>query len=379
MPFAGVEHRFPTTVVGSLPRPAWLLDRWEELHDPQVTLRRRLDFLPEWYAAARPAERGRPLGPEEQARLLDQAVPFAIAMQETAGIDVVSDGEWRRPHFHDFIARRIGGFTPLTVQEYYSAVSAPLEWSESLTADEARFLLAHSTRGVKIALPSPYLMARRMYHPVVSARAYPTREAFMAALVPVLRRELETLRDLGVALVQFDDPAIGILVDPSKRGEYEDPERELDVAIDFLNQVVEGVSGVATALHVCRAVGLRSWSNEGGYEPILAGLYRANVDLLMLEFAMPAAGDVEVFARFPTERKIGLGCVDIRTETIEGPDLIVERVEKALRYLHPDQIVLNPDCGFAPSSMLPIPLDEAYFKLRALGLAAERLREKHGG
>jgi 5-methyltetrahydropteroyltriglutamate--homocysteine methyltransferase len=376
--FAGVSHRFPTTVVGSLPRPAWLLDRWEEQQDPQVIDRRRLDYLPDWYRTERPAERPRPLTPDEQARVLDQAVPFAIAMQETAGIDLLSDGEWRRPHFHDFIARRIAGFKPLTVQGYYSAVVAPLEVTESLTADEARFLLAGSSHKVKIALPSPYLMARRMYHPTESARAYPTREAFMAALVPILRRELETLRDLGVALVQFDDPAIGVLVDQAKRQDFADPDRELAVAIDYLNQIVDGVSGVATALHVCRAVGLRSWSNEGGYEPILAGLYRARVDLLMLEFAMPVAGDVEVFARFPTERTIGLGCVDIRSETIEGPGLIVERVEKALRYLHPDQLVLNPDCGFAPSSMLPIPLDEAYFKLRALGLAADRLRQKHG-
>src|SRR5206468_12895924 len=104
----------------------------------------------------------------------------------------------------------------------------------------------------------------------------------------------------------------------------------------------------------------------------------AKVDLLMLEFAMPAAGDVDVFARFPTERTIGLGCVDIRTETIEGPDLIVARIEKALRYLHPDQLVLNPDCGFAPSSTLPIPLDEPYVKLRALSLAADRLRQQYG-
>jgi 5-methyltetrahydropteroyltriglutamate--homocysteine methyltransferase len=376
--FAGVSHRFPTTVVGSLPRPAWLLDRWEEQQDPQVIERRRLDYLPAWYQEERPAERPRPLGPDERARLLDQAVPFAIAMQETAGIDLLSDGEWRRPHFHDFIARRIAGFKPLTVQGYYSAVVAPLEVAESLTADEARFLLAHSAHRVKIALPSPYLMARRMYHPTESARAYPTREAFMAALVPILRRELETLRDLGVALVQFDDPAIGVLVDRARRQEFDDPDRELAVAIDYLNQVVDGVAGVATALHVCRAVGLRSWSNEGGYEPILAGLYRARVDLLMLEFAMPVAGDVEVFARFPTDRLIGLGCVDIRAEAIDSPNLIVERVERALRYLHRDQLVLNPDCGFAPSSMLPIPLDEPYFKLRALGLAAERLRQTHG-
>src|SRR5687767_16016168 len=97
MQLAGVGHRFPTTVVGSLPRPAWLLDHWEEQQDPQVIARRRLDFLPEWYGTDRPAERPRAWTPAEQTRVLDQAVPYAIAMQEGAGIDVISDGEWRRP------------------------------------------------------------------------------------------------------------------------------------------------------------------------------------------------------------------------------------------------------------------------------------------
>ncbi|HEY8883997.1 MAG TPA: cobalamin-independent methionine synthase II family protein [Chloroflexota bacterium] len=378
MDFAGLDHRFPTMVVGSLPRPAWLLDRWEKQSDPQVIARRNFDFLPEWYKTERPAERPEPLDPSHLTRLLDLAVPFAIALQETAGIDVISDGEWRRPHFHDFISRSLEGFVPLKVRGYYSAVVAPIEVQQSLTAAEAQFLLSHSSHPVKIALPSPYLLARRMYDPVVSARAYPTREAFMTALVPILRQELITLRDLGVAMVQFDDPELGVLVDPARRADVEDPDRDLAVAIDCLNQVVDGISGVTTALHICRAVMLRGWGAEGGYEAILPGLYRSQVDLLMLEFAMPVAGGVEIFGRYPTERKIGLGVVDIRTQTIEGPQVIIERVERALRYLHPDQLVLHPDCGFAPSSILPIPLDEPYFKLRALGIAAERLREKYG-
>jgi 5-methyltetrahydropteroyltriglutamate--homocysteine methyltransferase len=375
MDFAGLHHRFPTTVVGSLPRPSWLLDRWEKQSDPQVIARRNLDFLPAWYATERPSERPEPLEPTEWRRLLDQAVPFAIALQETAGIDVISDGEWRRPHFHDFIGRNVAGFVPLKVRSYYSAVVAPLEVRQSLTAAEARFLLGQSRHKVKIALPSPYLLARRMYDPVESKRAYPTKDAFMAALVPILRQELLTLRDLGVAMAQFDDPELGTLVDPAKRAEVADPDRDLALAIDCLNQVVEGVSGVTTALHICRAVSLRGWGAEGGYEAILPDLYRSRVDLLMLEFAMPVAGDVEIFARFPTERRIGLGVVDIRTQTIEGPSIIVERVERALRYLHPDQLVLHPDCGFAPSSILPIPLDEAYFKLRGWGIAPPRPRD----
>src|SRR5258708_3324110 len=123
MDFAGLHHRFPTTVVGSLPRPAWLLDRWEKQSDPQVIARR--------------------------------AVPLPIALQETAGIDVISEGEWRRPHFHDSISRDLAGFVPLKVRGYYSAVVAPIEVQQSLTSAEARFLLSQSRHKVKIALPSP--------------------------------------------------------------------------------------------------------------------------------------------------------------------------------------------------------------------------------
>ena len=96
-----------------------------------------------------------------------------------------------------------------------------------------------------------------------------------------------------------------------------------------------------------------------------------------MEFAVSQAGDVAIFEQFATDKEIGLGVVDVRGEIADRPELIVERAEKALRYLKPEQIVLNPDCGFAPTSTNPISLEEAYQKLKAMSQAAEILRGRY--
>ena len=98
----------------------------------------------------------------------------------------------------------------------------------------------------------------------------------------------------------------------------------------------------------------------------------------MMEFSIPAAGDVSVIRELPEEFQVGLGCVDVRFEEIDKPEQIVERVEKALEHLSPERITLNPDCGFSPGKDHEIELEEAYAKLKNLAAAAKLLREKHG-
>ena len=193
-----------------------------------------------------------------------------------------------------------------------------------------------------------------------------------------MRSEVLALRDAGVDVVQFDDPWLCFFVDPEHRARFDDPDAEVERAIDDLNRVVAGIDGIATALHVCRGNRARTVYANGDYEPIMPFLLRADVDELAMEFAVSQAGDVGIFDAFPTDKQIGLGVVDVRGEIAEPPQVIVERVEKALQYLAPEQITLNPDCGFAPTSTNPISLEEAYQKLRAMSQAAEILRERYG-
>ena len=149
-------------------------------------------------------------------------------------------------------------------------------------------------------------------------------------------------------------------------------------AVDWINAIVEGVSGVTLAVHLCRRNwGRRGWGAAGGYEVLLPHLRRLKVGQLMMEFSIPVAGDVAVLRELPPEVTVGLGSVDVRFAEIEPPERIAERVEKALAHVAPGRVWLNPDCGFAPGKDHEIPLEEAYLKLRNLGQAGRLLRERH--
>jgi 5-methyltetrahydropteroyltriglutamate--homocysteine methyltransferase len=247
-------------------------------------------------------------------------------------------------------------------------------------AREVASLKERTQSRIKAALPSPYLLGERMWDPEHSREAYPTRRGFTEALVPILKGALEAVVAEGVEVAQIDDPHLCLFVDERVRESYEDPAGELEYAVDLVNRMAEGAAGkgkTRLAVHLCRRnKGRAGWIGEGGYDPILPALSKLKVDLLMLEFAIPVAGDKRVLRGLPERFEIGLGCVDCRGETIESPEVIAARVEEALRFVPAERLWLHPDCGFAPGSAADIPLDEAYRKLRAEAQAARLLRER---
>lgn len=370
------ETLFPTSVIGSLPRPKWVLD---------LLL----------------AHQSGSLSDEALDEAMDLAIGFAIGLQEAAGIDIISDGEWRRIGYFEVFAQMVDGFRQAEYQTQALApeivpdtgLSAPQQWtlkefqqalvvetmtySRPIAARGAAFLRQKTRRQSKVALPSPHMIGGRLWHPEYSSDAYATRRDFIEAVIPILREEVLALRDAGVDVVQFDDPWLCFFVDPDHRARFKDPDAEIEGAIDDLNRVVAGIDGIKTALHVCRGNRARTVYANGDYEPIMPHLLKADVDQLAMEFAVSQAGDVSIFGQFPTDKEIGLGVVDVRGEIADGPDVIVERVEKALKYLAPEQITLNPDCGFAPTSTNPISLEEAYQKLLSMSQAASILRRRY--
>jgi 5-methyltetrahydropteroyltriglutamate--homocysteine methyltransferase len=346
---------FPTTVVGSMPRPQYVKD----------------------LLAA-----GSRTGANDAGwrRRMDDAVRYVIGMQEQAGIDIVSDGEWRRESYVDVVSEVMNGFTWIQrdVFAYHQVVTARMTPRRpGVVAEEARFLKENTDRRAKVCLPSPYLLGQRMWEPAHSAGAYPTREAFCEAMVPVLRAELLAVREVGVEVIQLDEPHLCVLVDPEVRARFADPEAEMRRAVDWINEIVDGVEGVTLAVHLCRRNwGRRGWGAAGGYEAILAHVKRLRVSQLMLEFSIPVAGDMAILRELPAHVKIGLGCVDVRFTEVEPPERIVERVDKALAHVTADRLWLNPDCGFAPGKDHEIPLEEAHAKLKSLGQAGRLLRDR---
>src|SRR5580765_5497262 len=237
------------------------------------------------------------------------------------------------------------------------------------------------TRGMKVTLPAPSLLGERMWDPIKSSAAYPSRDDFVRDCVPILRREVELLRDEGVSIIQVDDPHLCLFVDPEVRRQYDDADRAADFAVDMDNQVVDGIQGVELAVHLCRRAGARARGeadHRGGYDPILKQLGRLKVGHITMEFTSPGAGDMSVFKQLPDHVQIGLGCVSCQPGQIDSAETIVSRVETALRYLAPERITLNPDCGFAPGSAANVSFDEGYTKLKNEVETARRLRESHG-
>ena len=321
---------------------------------------------------------------EEHERLMASAIRYVVALQEAAGLDVVTDGEWRRKSYIGVIAELAHGFelslNPADGRPWTIVVDKLSPRRPGFIANEVRFLKQVTNLAIKATLPAPALLGERMWDQEKSSPAYPTREDFVRDCVPILRREVELLRDEGVAVVQVDDPHLCLFVDPDVRSQYTDPDRAADFAVDMDNQVFEGIGGVTRAVHLCRRAGARARGeavHRGGYEPILQQLSRLAVDHITMEFTAPGAGEMAILKQLPDGLEVGLGCVSCQPGVVDSVDSIVERVESALRYLSPEQITLNPDCGFAPGSAAVVEIDEVYAKLKNEVEAGARLREKY--
>jgi 5-methyltetrahydropteroyltriglutamate--homocysteine methyltransferase len=355
---AMANQLFPTTVIGSLPRPAWVRD---------LVLRRKRGDVSE----------------AEADRLLDRAIDAVVALEEQTGLDEITDGEWRRESYVKVFAERVRGFghdLNISGDLPYPAVVAPLEYYRAIASDEVRFVRGRTTRRVKATLPSPYIIGRRMWHPEHSKAAYPTREGLMRACVPILRREIEAVREAGADTVQLDEPWLAVLVDPRFREKegIRDVQLEMDLCVDLVNQTLDGSSGIDTAMHLCHAHFDRKHGSEGPYDLIMPALAKIRAGTISMEYATPVAGGVASLARFPQHARLGLGCVDHCDRKVETPADVVARVEAALKHVPAERIVLHPDCGFAPSVQNPMDLDEAYLKLKSMCEAAKQLRERYG-
>ena len=348
---------FPTSIIGSMPRP---------------------DFVKDLIAD------NSPYSADEYERLMGAAIRSVVALQEAAGLDVVSDGEWWRKSYIGVIAELAHGFelsvNPADGRPWTVVVDRLAPKQPGFIAREVAFLKSLTNKQIKATLPAPALLGERMWDPEASSKAYPTREAFVEACVPILRREIELLRDEGVSIIQVDDPHLCLFVDSHVRAKYDNPDTAADFAVDMDNQVVAGFSDVQLAVHLCRRAGARARGeaqHQGGYAPIMQQLQRLDVGHITMEFTTPGSGEMSVFRELPEHVEIGLGCVSCLPGEVDSVDTIVGRVEQALEFVAPERITLNPECGFAPGSAARVSIDEVYTKLKNEVAAARILREKH--
>ena len=356
---------FPTTVVGSITRP-WFF-------------RERVDRYLEERAA------GREVPEDELLELMDRSIPYVAALQEAAGVDVISDGEWRRKSYLGIIADMVSGFelhkafVDDGVHDGYVGytITGRIEpFGEGLFAREGTRLMAHTSRPVRVAVPTPYHIAQAHWREERSAEAYPNRRDVVETLVPIIRNEVQLMARAGVRFVGFDDTTIGspYAEDPDS----EEFREELAYAVDSFNRVVEGIDGIHTSLHLCgkRDVGTE---RRPGYDHLLPALQEMNVDMTMFELRDMDEYDRELLRRLPARMQVGCGCLTAKQHGVETPEEVAAHVRKVLEVVEPERVVLHPDCGFSPGTYWNISIDDVYDKLRSEVLAADMLRAEVGG
>jgi 5-methyltetrahydropteroyltriglutamate--homocysteine methyltransferase len=325
----------PTTVVGSYSVPEWLERLKTEYYQRRISAQ-HLDEIHE------------------------VAIKAAVKDQELAGIDIVSDGELRRDNDVDYFLARIPGVhIPQRAKsdyfDYYDAeVTRPLPDSPDTTLELAKdFKFTRQLTGhpVKFSFTGPFSLSRR-----IRDGAYERPGDLVRALARRLNAEARALVAAGADFLQIDEPFLAGY-----------PEH-VELAVEAVNMVTDGVDAT-WALHVCYGNRYARPSWEGHYDFLFPAVKAARVDQVVLEFARKGLDDLRLIGQHGWEGWLGFGVVDVKTSEVEPPDLIAERIRRALEYLPADRLMINPDCG-----LRHLPPEVARRKLRAMvaGVAAVR-------
>ncbi|MGB0552721.1 MAG: methionine synthase [Alphaproteobacteria bacterium] len=343
---------FVTTVVGSMPKPAWLMEQLPLNAEGKQVHGKGADWL----------FSGDLL---ESAR--DDATRLTVHDQVRAGIDVVSDGELRRSSYITYITSRLDGFDYETLAKKWTRNKrrlaevgrciGPVRRSGSILKKDAAFMLAETDLPVKITMPGPMTVVDS------TADEHYGDEATMAMEVAAaLNEEARELDALGVAVIQFDEPVFS---------RY--PDKVKEWGITALDRCLEGVNSAKTAAHICYSYPMPGVPRPimDTYPVILEALEGSKIDQLALEFEASKL-DPELLRLCPS-KTVMFGCIDNGIDEIETPEQVAGKLLAAAKYLPADQIQAAPDCG-----LVPLSLDIARAKLRAMAEGAQLARERHG-
>jgi 5-methyltetrahydropteroyltriglutamate--homocysteine methyltransferase len=308
-------------------------------------------------------ESGR-LSPAEFKRIEDRAVDEAVAVQENAGLEVITDGEMRRYAFFGHLVEALEGFDrragwAITFHDdagHESKVERPvvidkLRWRRQMAVEEFTYLRGRTKKPVKVTLVSAQ-QAAAYYDPEKSKGAYPTRDAYLADLVDFTRREIAELTRLGCEYIQIDAPQYAALLDETIREGYRqrgsDPDRMLDATVELDNAIVQGHRGVTFGIHICRGNHKSMFYASGGYDRIAEKVFgRSKFDRFLLEYDDARSGTFEPLRYLPDDRVVVLGLVSSKKAQLETAANIKARIDEASRIVPLDRLALSPQCGFA--------------------------------
>ncbi len=333
----------PTTLVGSYPQPGWLIDR-DRLTERLPSRVRARDL---WRVS-----------PENLTEAWDDATALAVMAQESAGLDIITDGEMRRESYSNRFANALEGLdtdNPGTaIDRTGREVPVPRVVGEisrvrAVEVDTVRVLLRLTEHPVRVTLPGPFTMAQQAQNDY-----YATEADLALAYAAAVREEVQDLFAVGCDIVQIDEPYVQAR-----------PEAAREYAVEAIDAALGGVGGT-TALHVCFGYGRHVEDKPGEYD-FLAELNSSAVDQISIEAAQPRL-DLAQLDLLP-DKTVLLGVLDLRDHEVERPEAIAERIVEALDHVPAERLVVAPDCG-----MKYLPRKVAYDKMAAMAKAARMVR-----
>lgn len=327
-------------VIGSMLRPKFLLNAQEQFNRGEITA---AEFIT--------AE--------------DKAVKEAVAIQKRTGVDIVTDGEMRRPVFcHNFV-KAVDGFQwnipgnsviwfdikgnkivdPVTV-----GVVKKISKKQDISVDEFSFLRAITEKPTKITIPSPTMMAY-YFVPGISDKIYKSPMQFLKEVTQILKEGVAELERVGVTYIQVDAPEFGMLIDPIQREWFKNKGFNANTLVNdgvkMINEVLGNFSGTK-GLHICRGNDKNRFMARGGYEKIAKVVFKkSKVDRLLLEFDSERAGDFSPLHHVPKDKIVVLGLISTKTPKLESQQEITRRIEEASKFVPKSHLAISTQCGFA--------------------------------
>ncbi len=337
----------PTSLVGSYPQPEWLIDRNKlSKQVPRV----RVDDL--WLVA-----------PDKLEAAQDDATILAIHDQERAGLDIITDGEQRRESYSNRFATALDGIDaekpgttinrsgkPIPVPR----VVGPIRRNRPVELRDLKVLRANTDRPIKATVPGPFTMGKQAQDDY-----YKDEEAVALAYADAVNGEIKDLFAAGADVVQIDEPWM-----------QQHPEKARQYGLKALNRALDGVGGTI-AVHLCFGYAAVVHDKPTGYS-FLAELENSKAQQISIEAAQPKL-DLAVLQRLPTKTII-LGVIDLADMTVETPQIVADRIRRALAHVPADRIVVAPDCG-----MKYLPRAVAFAKMKAMAEGAALVRRELNG
>lgn len=336
----------PTTIVGSMPQPDWLIDRKLLMSGPVPRTRRKelWRIAPEYLEAAQ-----------------DDATIVAIRDLERVGLDIITDGEIRRESYSNRFATALSGIdneNPAVIPHQTAGrstlvprVVGPITWTGPVEAGDVSFLRAQTDRKIKITLPGPFTMAQQ-----VVDEHYKDLEAMTMAFAAAVNQEVHALANAGADVIQLDEPWLRNNPDAARR-----------FAVKAIDRALQGLA-CETALHLCFGYAQLVANKPQGYA-FLSELAHSSAQQISIESAQPKI-DLSVLREL-RGKKVILGVIDLSDNAIETPEVVAARLRKGLEHCAPDQLIAAPDCG-----MKYLPRDVALGKLKAMVAGAEIVRRE---